>query len=116
MTTTVHTLGETIAVNIAQHMNRLDWDFDRLAEESALTWGELVRHRADASAMSLDDLALIATALGVTPADLARSAESCEQTTSPLPAGTCWKCGLRADALVHNATANGHDFEAGERL
>lgn len=66
--------GQVIASNIAHHLDRLDWDYDRLADASGLSWGDVVTHRADAGAMSVDEMRAIARALGVLPSDLAKVA------------------------------------------
>ncbi|QLQ10945.1 MAG: helix-turn-helix transcriptional regulator [Nocardioidaceae bacterium] len=68
--TTPATLGEHIAQEIARHLDRLGWDYKRLAEEAGLSWGELLRTSGDASSITFDELAAIAQALGVMPSAL----------------------------------------------
>ncbi len=57
-------LGRTTAAWIARRMEALDWDFERLAVETGMSWGTLASYRADASGMSMNELAAIAQALG----------------------------------------------------
>lgn len=72
MSTTAASTGETIASNINAELDRLGWDYDRLATESGMTRGRLVSYRADAGRMTMGELWLVAVALGVMPSHLAR--------------------------------------------
>lgn len=67
---TTPTLGESIAHNIALRMEALGWNYERLAVETGLTWGELVRWRTDAADMELGTLVAIADALGIAAHEL----------------------------------------------
>jgi hypothetical protein len=44
------------------------------------------------------------------PAELRRVAADMVRAAAWIENARCGRCGMKADALVHNATANGHDF------
>lgn len=67
---TTTTLGETIANTINRYLDRLGWDYQDLADHTGLAWAQIVSWRADASDMTMPELEVVATGLGLSPIDL----------------------------------------------
>jgi hypothetical protein len=65
MSTTEPTTGEIVAGNIAEELSRRGWDHEILADASDLPMSRLAAYADDASRMTMNELAAVASALDI---------------------------------------------------
>lgn len=64
------TTGEIVAGNIAEELSRRGWDLELLADATDVPMSKLASYADDASRMTMNELAAVASALGLRPSKL----------------------------------------------
>jgi hypothetical protein len=83
MSTIDTTAGEIVAGNIAEELSRRGWDHELLADASDLPMSKLASYADDASRMTMNELAAVASALGVGAWELLGTGETFVAEVTP---------------------------------